>query len=317
MDYTPAASKVTGSRPRGFEMRTQPQSIRRRPLEAIRSSLGAYEWLTLGYLVFLNALILISHRNLANATAFFAGHLLVAAGIIAVCWSAQRWPNRLLRFWRHWYPFLLFIGFFEELNFLSHLVHPHWFDSALVAFDHAIFGVHPTLWFEQFASPLLNDAMAFAYMTYYFYTVVLVALLYARGELLAFRQTMLGTAVAYCMGYVMALLWPMEGPYHTLGYLQQVKHLDGYIFTAVMNLVQGVGRVHGAAFPSLHVAGATVAVLGAWRFRRWLFWIFLPLYLAMLVSTVYGRYHYFADIPAGFLIGVLGFLAAKKLERQE
>ena len=241
----------------------------------------------------------------------------MAAGIVVLCSSAERWPNRLLHFWRHWYPFLLFIGFFEELNFLSHLIHARWFDSMLLAFDHAIFSVHPTLWLEQFASPLLNDAMAFAYMTYYFYTVVLVGILYARGELKAFRQTLLGTAIAYCTGYGIALSWPMEGPYHTLGHLQQVKQLDGYIFTAVMSAVQGVGRVHGAAFPSLHVAGATVALLAAWRFRRGLFWVFLPCYVGMLLSTVYGRYHYFADLPAGFLIGVFGFWLALQIEVTE
>ena len=163
----------------------------------------------------------------------------------------------------------------------------------------------------------LNDAMAFSYMTYYFYTIVLVGILYARREMAAFRTTMLGTAIAYCLGYMIALLWPMEGPYHTLGHLQQVQQLDGYIFTAVMNVVQGVGRVHGAAFPSLHVAGATVAVLAAWRFRPWLFWIFLPLYLAMLVATVYGRYHYFADLPAGFVIGALGFAIASRIVGRE
>ena len=280
----------------------------------IFSSLRAYEWLTLGYLLFLNTLILLFHRNLAHPWRFFFAHFGVAAAIVALCYAAERRPGRIVRFWRHWYPFVLFIGFFEELHFLSRLVHARWFDEALLAFDYAVLGAHPTLWLEQFASPLLNDAMAFAYMTYYFYTVVLVGILYVRGELAAFRTTMLGTAIAYCCGYVIALLWPMEGPYHTLGHLQKVAQLDGYVFTAVMNVVQGVGRVHGAAFPSLHVAGATVAVLAAWRYRRWLFWVFLPLYLAMLIATMYGRYHYFADLPAGFALGVLGFWLARKWE---
>jgi membrane-associated phospholipid phosphatase len=284
-------------------------------LREVRRSLGPYEWVTFAYLLFLNTLLLVFRHNLPGAGRFFLAHLGVAAGMGALCWSAERWPGRALRFWRHWYPFLLFIGFFEELHFLSQLVFPRWFDEALISFDYAMFGAHPTVWFEQFASPALNDAMAFAYMTYYFYTVALVAVLYARGELAAFRQTMLGTAIGYCIGYVIALLWPMEGPYHTLAHVQQVGQLDGYFFTAVMNLVQGVGRVHGAAFPSLHVAGATVAVLAARRFRRWLFWVFLPCYLAMLVSTVYGRYHYVADIFGGLAVGMMGSAMARRWEK--
>ena len=282
-------------------------------IREVISSLRPYEWVTFTYLLLLNILIVVFRQNLAHAERFFFGHVLLAMAMAALCWSAARWPNSVLRFWRHWYPFLLFIGFFEELHFLSKLVFPRWFDATLISFDYALWGAHPTVWFERFASPLLNDAMAFAYMTYYFYTVVLAGMLYARGELRAFRQTILGTAIAYCTGYVIALLWPMEGPHHTLRYLQQVKQLDGYFFTAVMNIVQGAARVHGAAFPSLHVAGATVAVLSAWRFRRWLFWVFLPFYLAMLVSTVYGRYHYVADIFGGFVVGGAGVVIAERL----
>jgi len=38
-----------------------------------------------------------------------------------------------------------------------------------------------------------------------------------------------------------------------------------------------------------------------------LFWFFVPLFLLMLVATVYGRYHYVADVIAGLLVGALGF----------
>jgi len=276
--------------------------------------LRAYEWLTLGYLCLLSTLIAMFHRNVNHPWRYLAGHAAVATAVVVLCWAAQRWEHRALYFWRHWYPFLLFIAFFEELHYLSRLIHPRWFDSALLSFDYALFGAQPAVWLEPFTSPLLNDAMAFAYATYYFYTVVLLWSLYARKEMAAFRATVLGTAIAYCTGYVIALLWPMEGPYHTLRHLQQAPQLDGYFFTWLMNQVQGMARVHGAAFPSLHVAGATVAVLAAWRYRIGLFWIFLPNYLAMLVATVYGRYHYFADLPAGFLIGAIGLAIATKIE---
>src|SRR5262249_38336386 len=75
-----------------------------------------------------------------------------------------------------------------------------------------------------------------------------------------------------------------------------------------INLIEKYGRVHGAAFPSQHVAGATAALLGAWRHRRWLFWIFLPLVSCMCVSTVYVRNHYVADVLGGMITGTLGYL---------
>jgi membrane-associated phospholipid phosphatase len=133
--------------------------------------------------------------------------------------------------------------------------------------------------------------------------------LFAAEDMRAFWRVINATAIAYVLGYVIALLLPMEGPYHTLRALHTVE-LRGGFFTSVISLVQKFGRVHGAAFPSLHVAGACVAVLGAWRYRRAMFWVFLPLSLGMMFSTVYGRYHYFADIPAGLIIAAIGWTLA-------
>jgi membrane-associated phospholipid phosphatase len=91
--------------------------------------------------------------------------------------------------------------------------------------------------------------------------------------------------------------------------------LNGGFFTKLMGVIEGFGRVHGAAFPSLHVSGSFVAVLGAWRYRRWLFWVFLPFFICMMVSTVYGRYHYIADVLAGLVTGALGYWLGEKLMR--
>jgi membrane-associated phospholipid phosphatase len=93
--------------------------------------------------------------------------------------------------------------------------------------------------------------------------------------------------------------------------------LTGGFFTQLINLIERFGRVHGAAFPSAHVSGSLVALLGAWRYRRWLFWMFLPFFLSMLVSTVYGRYHYVADVLGGLVTGAIGFwLGHALMERQ-
>jgi len=66
--------------------------------------------------------------------------------------------------------------------------------------------------------------------------------------------------------------------------------------------------VRGAAFPSEHVAGSVAVLWGAWRFRRWLFWVLLPLVFLMCLSTIWGRYHYIADIFGGMITGTIGYL---------
>ena len=74
--------------------------------------------------------------------------------------------------------------------------------------------------------------------------------------------------------------------------------------------------VHGAAFPSQHVAGSVAALWGAWRFRRWLFWVMLPLVAAMCFSTVWGRYHYAADVFGGMVTGTLGYVIGRWIMRK-
>lgn len=277
---------------------------------------GAYERVTLGYLGVSNLLLAVFRNHLPGAGNYFLLHSVIGAGILALVWAAEQWPSAGLRFARHWYPFALFIFFFEELHHIVHLIFPGWFDHWLIAFDFELFGAHPTVWIEQFAAPAMNDMMAFFYLTYYFYTVVLVGVLYARKEWQKFWMVMTATALAYTIGYLIALAFPIEGPFHTLRALQQGP-LEGGPVTALMGFIQRFGRVHGAAFPSLHVAGSFVALLCARQFARRLFWIFLPLFAAMCVSTVYGRYHYVVDIFGGLIVGAIGFWLGSKLQVKE
>ncbi|MBI3662716.1 MAG: phosphatase PAP2 family protein [Acidobacteria bacterium] len=277
---------------------------------------GPYEWVTLGYLGVSNLLLLLFRSNLPDAEKYFLLHGAVGTGMLVLVWGAQKWPFAGLHFARHWYPFALFIYFFEELHHTVHLIFPGWFDRWLIAFDFALFGVHPTVWLERFAAPATNDLMAFFYLTYYFYTVALAGVLYAKKEWKEFWTVMTATAMAYAIGYVIALVFPIEGPYHTLRALQR-GGLEGGPVTLLMSLIQQFGRVHGAAFPSLHVAGAFVALLGARQFARRLFWVFLPLFAAMCVSTVYGRYHYVADIFGGLIVGAAGFWFAERWEAKK
>jgi membrane-associated phospholipid phosphatase len=281
-------------------------------LGEVRAACGAFEWVTFAYLAWVGAILILFHRNVPHAAGFFALHAAIAAGIAYLARAAARSRNSVLRFARHWYPLPLYIFFFEELGRLVHAVFPGWFDRWLIGFDHSLTGVHPSVWLAQFASPALNDFMQFAYMTYFLYLVILPAMLYAQRDRRAFWTVMVSTALAHYSIYVAAVLLPIESPYYSLATLE-TQRLDGGYCTAVIDLIERFGRVHGAAFPSAHVAGSMVAMLASWRYRRWLFWVCLPFFACMCVATVYGRYHYVADVLAGLAVGAMGFAAGTRL----
>ena len=60
-----------------------------------------------------------------------------------------------------------------------------------------------------------------------------------------------------------------------------------------------------------------VALLAARRYKHWLFWIYLPLFLSMCVATVYGRYHYIADVLAGIVVGATGWAVGQWVMERE
>jgi membrane-associated phospholipid phosphatase len=282
-----------------------------RARESVFAACGAFEWVTLLYLSIVNTLIVAFRANLPAASIYIVIHECIAAAILIICWSAAKWNDARLRFVRHWYALPLYIYFFEELRSLVHLIFPRWFDAFLIQFDYSIGHVDPSIWLTRFANPALNDFMQFSYMTYFIYLVALPAILYMRREFRAFWTVMTSTAVAHYSVYVISILFPVESPHFALAALQ--PHLTGGVSTALINFIESFGRVHGAAFPSAHVAGSMVAILASWRYRRWLFWLCLPFFACMMVATVYGGYHYVADVLAGTLTGAIGFAVGSRL----
>jgi membrane-associated phospholipid phosphatase len=278
---------------------------------------GAFEWVTFSYLGWVVAVLLIFHRNLAHAPAYFALHMAIGIAVVGLAAAASESRNRALQFARCWYPLPLYLFFFEELGGFVHAIFPGWIDQWLIDFDFRFAGgVQPAVWFGRFARPGLNDFMQFAYLTYFVYLALLPAVLYARRDHGAYWTTMTATAVAHYSVYVIAVLLPTESPYHVFAWLR-AQPLEGKYCTAVINFIEGFGRVHGAAFPSAHVAGAMVAMCAAWRYRRWLFWVCVPFFASMCVATVYGRYHYVADVLAGLLVGQFGWVAGSWLMKRQ
>ena len=271
---------------------------------------GAFEWVTFIYLGWMLGLLAVFHRNIPHAGRYFAMHCAIALGILLLAWAAARSENRALQFARHWYPLGVYIFFFEELQGLVHAIFPGWFDRWLILFDYNLGGVHPAAWLSRFATPGLNDFMQFSYMTYFLYLVILPGILYAQGKRAEFWTVMVATAIAHYSVYTMAILVPVESPYFALASLN-LAPLEGGAFTTAIEFIERFGRVHGGAFPSAHVAGSMVALLAARRYKPWLFWICLPFFLSMCVATVYGRYHYIADVMAGIVVGAIGWSAGQ------
>jgi len=278
---------------------------------------GAFEWLALGYLAATSGLFLVFAGNLAHPYRLVGTQALCAGMILALAWvqaraaaydpAGKKFITGWWHFWRYWYPHLFFLFCFEELAHLMTLVRPTWQDHYLIAFDHWLTGVNPTVWLEQFATPGRNEFMQLVYLSYFTYLLIVGGILYVKREWGAYWSVMVFSMAGYMIGYFIAMFFPVESPWFAMAGSWK-SQLAGGPITATVNFIEHYGRVRGAAFPSQHVAGAVAALWGAWRFRRWLFWTMLPVFLCMCVSTIWGRYHYVADVFAGMTTGTLGYV---------
>src|SRR5260370_1304374 len=135
--------------------------------------------------------------------------------------------------------------------------------------------------------------------------LVLCRILYYGRDWRGYWSVMTYSAAGYAIGYVIAIFFPIESPWFSM-VGEWHGSLQGGPFTAAINFIEHFGRVRGAAFPSEHVAGSVAALWGAWRHRRWLLWVMVPMVMWMCVSTVWGRYHYVMDVFGGMVTGTLG-----------
>lgn len=204
---------------------------------------------------------------------------------------------------------VLFI--FNSLGELIASLHPTSFDPFLILIDHALFGVHPTVWMERLVSPTLSTLFQLAYLGYYLIPVALGLVLIARGKVGAFEEVLFGVLLCFYLSYLGYLLVPAIGPRFTLIQFQSGGLELSPAIGALQDALNGLERNKTDAFPSGHTAVSLLCLYYAWKEdESALFAALMPLVTALVISTVYLRYHYVIDVIGGMaLTGVTIALA--------
>jgi membrane-associated phospholipid phosphatase len=276
----------------------------------LRFPLQAADAAHIVYLSLVAVLLVLFRENLAGWQDFFSLHIAGLIAVFGVAWAAGRQPaSRPVVFFHNWYHLAIFLLLFEEVHWTVHLLRPDWLDSRLIRFELTCLGVHPTVWLDRFAGPFLTEYMNFAYFSYFLLIPAAGAIFIRMRRREAVPRMMFACALGYYACYLLFLLFPIEGPAHTLGSLQTAE-LKGWVFTWIVNRLEGFGRVHGAAFPSAHVTAATVVLVFLWFYAKRTAWVFTVIVISLCISTVYLRYHYASDVPAGILVGTVAAAAA-------
>ena len=199
---------------------------------------------------------------------------------------------------------------FDSLGPLIRAVNPHDKDAWLMAFDHRLFGFHPTVALERFATPLLSDVLTFCYALYYFHPIILGGLLYAddrragrTGQARTFRRFAFVIVAVFYVSYVGYFLVPAVGPRFTLTHAGPLPR--GAVARSIDSTLDFLERNKRDCFPSGHTMVVTTVLIEAARRSRKTFLGFLPFAIGLVAATVYGRYHYVADVMAGMTLAIV------------
>jgi membrane-associated phospholipid phosphatase len=232
---------------------------------------------------------------------------------LAVAASRRRWGDmRGVRFLCDFSPVFFVIVIYELLGGIIPSLRPD-VDALLMKIDLALFDVHPTIWLERFFVPWLTDFLALAYASYYFIPVVLIVILYFWGKEEEFSVTICTLLLGYYLSFIGYITMPTIGPRFTLESVQNIPLEGGGFAGSLIHILNAIEGTKMDCFPSGHTQMTLISLWFAFTYRRPLFWIYLPISIALIFSTVYLRYHYVIDVLAGFAFAGTTLLLGPRL----
>lgn len=283
----------------------------------MRFVLAPYDLLTLFFLVLLSCLAVFS----ASANPSWIGLLatyatLALANLAAATYRAKKGLAKPGFSISIVVAIITILCIFNSLGTLIVGMHTTTFDTSLIAMDHALFGVHPTVWMEQLISPARSALLQFAYLSYYFLPLLLGVVLIAKGRFNDFEEVLFGILLCFYLSYVGYLLVPAIGPRFALNHLQTVDLQLTPFIEGIQDALNGLEKNKTDAFPSGHTAVSLMCFYYAWKKQeRTLCLVLTPLVAGLILSTVYLRYHYVVDVFAGAALTGLTIVLAPGLRR--
>jgi len=255
-----------------------------------------------GYLLATGALVSWFHADVKRAFLLVALHAIGAL----IIWSLRRLPPRLpvvAQFFRDWYPMIVFPIFYKEVEVLAGAFGNWALTERLQSAEVRLFAGHPSLFLsERLAFVPLSEYLHFCYFAFVLLVPVIGGLWYFNRARDSFRELVFLVSVTFALSYLFYILFPVDSPF----YLSEPPGapLSGHFFYELVHVVSSHGGARGGAFPSSHVSISTVVLLVTWKHRpRWLVWL-APIYVGLVVATVYGRFHYVVDVFAGWALAL-------------
>ena len=299
----------------------QPANPARHSRSEVRSLFRHYtfiDYATQGYMALVGLVVLCLHgRSIPFWPLLLAAHA-IGIGLVhaLIRLHAARPFNRMLDLLRHFYPMLLYAGFYRETGELNHVLVSGFLDPFFIRLEARIFGLQPSLAFMDWLPyPAVSELFYAAYFSYYVMIAgVGLALFYRNREQFFHYLSVISFLFYVC--YFIYIFIPVMGPriffrgipdYQLPADVQPVvapafpAAVKAGPFYQIMAWIYHAFEAPGAAFPSSHVAVAIGTVWFSFLYLRSIRWPHLVVAVLLCLATIYCRYHYVVDVVAGGL----------------
>jgi len=263
--------------------------------------------LTASYLAITAVLIAILGNAVPGRIWLVAVHLTLAGSLLIL---DRARPRGILLVVRDWHPLMLFPLLYKEVEPLAAVIGDWRLTAAIPAWESALFDGQPSQYLsERLSSVPLSEYLHFCYAAYVIVIPSVAAYWYVSGRRMAFGELLLMLSTVMLGSYLFFIVLPVDSPYSLSPHLG--PPLSGHFFFDLVHQMSARGGARGGAFPSAHVSGAVVVCLVAWRHQRRLAYLLLPIIGGVIVSTVFGRFHYVLDALAGAALAIVVVLGCR------
>jgi membrane-associated phospholipid phosphatase len=257
------------------------------------------------YQVIVIGIILVHLEDIPNVGIVLGIHI----GFILAIIGLRHWKDTSVSiFVKRWYPFVILGLSFGQLPHIIPYIYTQDIDHVLMQLDLSLFGVHPTVWFEQFHWPPFTEFLQIVYITFYFLPAIIMAKLLIQKDYVEFRKFRFVFFMGFFLSYIGYLLFPAIGPRFTLQQFQSFP-LEGVLLTQwIQNTLNTLEQINRDAFPSGHTMMTVLCWIYAWKYSKKLAYVYTFITIFMITATIYLRYHYVVDVIGGIIFVGLTFL---------
>jgi len=226
--------------------------------------------------------------------------LFIMLFVMAVIYLHCHWDKKWINFIHLFYPILLLSYFYGETALLNNLIFSDKLDPIIFKWEQILFGFQPSLEFSiRFPQLWFSELLYMGYFSYYLLTFGVSLIFFIIKPAMAENVIFLIISSLFIY-YMIFIIFPVVGPqYYFSPPFSEVA--DSGFFSRIVKLIQYYGEHPTGAFPSSHVGIVVVLLTVSYNNLRWLFWVIVPLFLLILLATVYIKAHYAIDIFAGLL----------------